>query len=379
MISIGIYLDNAATTALTDEVKQYIIGLLDQFANPSSLYEAGQINRQLINQARQSVAQFIHADATDIFFTPSGCASNTLATHIITKDNSTCNYYYSSTSHKSILNAMRSVKSFAFDLKVNHEGFIDISYLDNLLSKHQFISPIPIVITEYANSEIGTIQDVQSIVDITHKHNGICVIDCTGSISSIPVDVKQLQADIITFSGHKLHALKGCGVLYKKASIQLSPLIYGSQEQGICAGTENILGIASLEKALEDYNYSSIQSFNRNYVWNYIKSNIPDTYLVGATIESNNRLPNNLYICFKNIDGDSLMMLLDLKGIQVSTGSACVSNDYNPSPTLTAIGMDKQDIHSCIRMSFSGKESINELNFICETIYAAVETLRNLR
>lgn len=379
MISIGIYLDNAATTALTDEVKQYIIGLLDQFANPSSLYEAGQINRQLINQARQSVAQFIHADATDIFFTPSGCASNTLATHIITKDNSTCNYYYSPTSHKSILNAMRSAKSFAFDLKVNHEGFIDISYLDNLLSKHQFISPIPIIITEYANSEIGTIQDVQSIVDITHKHNGICVIDCTGSISSIPVDVKQLQADIITFSGHKLHALKGCGVLYKKASIQLSPLIYGSQEQGICAGTENILGIASLEKALEDYNYSSIQSFNRNYVWNYIKSNIPDTYLVGATIESNNRLPNNLYICFKNIDGDSLMMLLDLKGIQVSTGSACVSNDYNPSPTLTAIGMDKQDIHSCIRMSFSGKESINELNFICETIYAAVETLRNLR
>ena len=378
METITIYLDNAATTPLTDEVKQYVINLLDQFANPSSLYEAGQLNRQLINQARKTVAQFIHANAKDIFFTPSGCASNTLATHIVTKDNLLCNYYYSPTAHKSILQAMESVKSLAFDLKVDHKGFIDISYLDNLLTKHQFISSIPIVITEYANSEIGTIQDVKSIIDITHKHHGICIVDCTGSIPSIPVDVKQLQADIITFSGHKLHALKGCGVLYKKTSIQLSPLIYGSQEQGICAGTENILGIASLEKALEHYNYSSIQSFNRDYVWNYIKSNIPNTYLVGATIESNKRLPNNLYLCFKNIDGDSLMMLLDLKGLQVSTGSACVSNDYQPSPTLTAIGMDKLDIHSCIRISFSGKETINELNFICETIYTTVETLRNL-
>ncbi len=379
MTSIKIYLDNAATTPLTSEVKQYIIGLLDQFANPSSLYEAGQISKQLINQARQSVAQFIHANPSDIFFTPSGCASNTLATHVITKDNATYNYYYSPTAHKSILNAMQSVPSLAFDLKVNHEGFIDISYLDNLLTTHQFISSTPIVITEYANSEIGTIQDVKSIIDITHKHHGICVIDCTGSIPSIPVDIRQLQADIITFSGHKLHALKGCGILYKKASIQLSPLIYGSQEQGICGGTENILAIASLGKALEHYDYSLIHSFNRDYVWNYIKSNIPDAYLVGATIESNNRLPNNLYICFKNIDGDSLMMLLDLKGIQVSTGSACVSKDYKPSPTLTAIRMNKQDIHSCIRMSFSGKETINELNFICETILAGVETLRSLR
>lgn len=379
MKSIQIYLDNAATTPLTDEVKQYIIELLDQFANPSSLYEAGQMNRQYINQARQSVAQFIHANENDIFFTPSGCASNTLATHIITKDTLTCNYYYSPTAHKSILNAMQSIPSFAFDLKVNHEGFIDISYLDNLLTQHQFISPIPIVIIEYANSEIGTIQDVKSIIDVTHKHHGICVVDCTGSIPSIPVNVRQLQADIITFSGHKLHALKGCGVLYKKASIQLSPLIYGSQEQGICAGTENILGIASLGKALEHYDYSCIQPFNRDYVWNYIKCHIPDTYLVGATIESNHRLPNNLYICFKNIDGDSLMMLLDLKGIQTSTGSACVSNDYQPSPTLTAIEMNKQDVHSCIRMSFSGKESIDKLNFICETLYKAVETLRNLR
>ncbi len=378
METITIYLDNAATTPLTEEVKQYVIKLLDQFANPSSLYEAGQLNRQLINQTRKTVAQFIHANENDIFFTPSGCASNTLATHIVTKNHFIGNYYYSPTAHKSILHAMDFVQSLAFDLKVNLEGFIDISYLDNLLTKHQFLSSTPIVITEYANSEIGTIQDVKSIVDVTHKHHGICVVDCTGSIPSIPVDVRQLQADIITFSGHKLHALKGCGVLYKKDSIQLSPLIYGSQEHGICAGTENILGIASLGKALEYYDYSCIQPFNRNYVWNYIKSHIPDTYLVGATIESNHRLPNNLYICFKNIDGDSLMMLLDLKGIQVSTGSACVSNDYTPSSTLTAIGMDKRDIHSCIRISFSGKETIHELNFICETIHEAVETLRTL-
>ena len=182
---------------------------------------------------------------------------------------------------------------------------------------------------------------------------------------------------MIGFSGHKIGGLKGCGVLYKKKDIDIEPLIYGSQEKGLIGGTENVLGIASLGKAVEDYDYSFISSANRDDVYDYIEKNIHDSYLVGASIESGNRLPHNLFICFKGVEGESLMILLDTNGIQVSTGSACSSGDLTPSATLSAIGMDEQDIHSCIRMSFSGNESQEELDFVCKALKQCVENLRN--
>ena len=185
--------------------------------------------------------------------------------------------------------------------------------------------------------------------------------------------------DILTFSGHKLHALKGIGILWKKNGVNLKPLIYGSQQNGIAAGTEPVLNIASLGKALEEYDYSSISSANRDYVYNYIVKNIPNSYLVGAPIESGNRLPHNLFICFKGVEGESLMILLDMNGIQVSTGSACTSGNLTPSTTLSAIGIDEHDIHSCIRMTFSGKETIEELNFVCGILKQSVENLRSFR
>lgn len=162
----------------------------------------------------------------------------------------------------------------------------------------------------------------------------------------------------------------------RKKDIILEPLVYGSQEKGIFGGTENVLGIASLGKAVEEYNYSSISSANRDYVYDYIVKNIPDSYLVGISIESENRLPHNLYMCFKGIEGESLMIMLDVNNIQVSTGSACNSNSLTPSTTLSAIDMDESDIHSCIRMTF-GKESQEELDYVCETLKQCVKSLRN--
>ena len=191
--------------------------------------------------------------------------------------------------------------------------------------------------------------------------------------------MKKLDVDMLGFSGHKIHALKGCGVLYKKQNIELAPLIYGSQEKGLCAGTENVLGIASLGKAVEDYDYSSISSFNRDYVYNSIMKNIPDSYLVGPSIESGSRLPHNLYMCFKGIEGESLMILLDMNGIQVSTGSACAASDFEPSTTLSAIGMNKKDIHSCIRLTFNGKENKHELDYICSSLKRCINLLKEMR
>jgi cysteine desulfurase len=180
---------------------------------------------------------------------------------------------------------------------------------------------------------------------------------------------------MIGFSAHKLGGLKGCGVLYKKKDIDLEPIVYGSQEQGLFGGTENILGIAALGKAVENYDYSTISILSRDYVYNRLRAEIPDCYLVGSLT---NRLPHNLYMCFKGIQGNALMLLLDENDIQVSIGSACNSGNPMPSTTLSAIGFNKEDVHSCIRMSFSGNETKEELNYLCEVIKNKVNILRNL-
>ena len=365
----NIFLDNAATTKLTPQVKQYMIELLDQYANPSSLYQSGVDVRQIIEQARNNVAEFINGKSENIIFTSGGSASNTLGVKGYVQKNSCC-VLYSPIAHKSILKCVESCKN-AIPLEVDSNGFIDVDKLDKLLN---VIYYKPFVVVDYSNSEIGTIQDVKRIIEIAHSYDGIVMLDCTGSIPTIPLDVKDLDVDMAVFSAHKLGALKGCGVLYKKPSIELEPFVYGSQEQGLFAGTENVLGIASLGKAVENYDYSSISSNNRDYVYDYIINNIPNSYLIGAPFE--HRLPHNLYMCFKGVQGESLMILLDMNGIQVSTGSACTSNDLQPSSTLTAIGMDKEDVNSCIRMTF-GNETQEELDYVCSKLKECVERLRD--
>ena len=365
-----VYLDNASTTPLSSTTKDYIIQLLDEFGNPSSLHSVGKNTKEIVSDARKSVAEFINADTNNIYFTSSGSASNTLGIKGYYQKHNCC-ILYSPIAHKSILKCVESYK-YSYPLKVNHDGIIDIADLREWLYTRDIR---PFVVIDYANSEIGVIQNVKQIIDMVHFYNGIVMLDCTGSISTIPLDVKSLDVDIATFSAHKLNALKGCGVLYKKPSIELEPLVYGSQEQGLFGGTENMLGIASLGKAIENYDYSSISSTNRDYVYDYITNNIPDSYLVGSL---ENRLAHNLYMCFKGAEGESLMLLLDMNGIQVSTGSACNSNSITASTALSAIGMNKDDIHSCIRMTFSGNETKEELDCVCEKLNESVRRLRSL-
>ena len=363
------YLDNAATTRLTPEVKEYIISLLDNYYNPSSVYQNGSDVRQIINKSRENVAKFINAKPNNIIFTSSGSASNTLAIQGFLRRN---NYtmLYSPIAHKSIIKCSESIRN-AYPLKVDNYGNIDFYDLREWLDSY---SDKFFVVIDYANSEIGTIQEVKTLINLVHFYNGVVYLDCTGSISQIQVDVKQLGADMLGFSAHKLGALKGCGVLYKKENIDLEPLVYGAQEDGYFSGTENVLGIASLGKAIENYDYSSISSENRDYVYNRLTETIPNCCLVGA--QFGNRLPHNLYMCFKGVQGESLMALLDIHGIQVSTGSACSSGNPQPSYTLLAIGVKQEDIHSCIRLTFSGQETKRELDTVCRVIKDCVTTLR---
>ena len=365
------YLDNASTTPLKSEVKDYIISLLDTYQNPSSMYQSGVNAKQIITTARNNVAKFINTNPENIIFTSGGSANNTLFIKGYTQRNE-CRVLYSPTSHKSVLKCVESLK-YKCSLKVDYTGKIDLQDLKECLSIDTMKK---LVVIEHANSEIGTIQNIKQIIEMCHFYNAIVYVDCTGSISQIPVDIRTLDVDGLGFSAHKLSALKGVGILYKKKHIELEPLIYGSQEQGLFGGTENVIGIAALGKAVENYDYFSITSNNRDYIYNYIKNNIPDSYLVGADLK--HRLPYNLYICFKGIQGESLMTLLDMNGYQVSTGSACTSGDLTPSSTLLAIKMNKEYINSCIRITLSGEEENAELNKFCETLKRCVETLRQM-
>ena len=372
----NIYLDNAATTPLTSEVKSYIIELLDNFYNPSSIYQSGIKVKKIIENSRSNIAKFINGVPENIIFTSSGSASNSLIIKGLTSENPLLNEYevfYSPTAHKSMIKSSESCLYHTI-LKVNETGMLDLEYLDDVLSRYNKCKPL--VCVEATNSEIGTINNIMDIANIVHTYNGLILVDVTGYIPSIKVDMKVWkEVDFVTFSGHKLHSLKGVGVVYKNCNVELKPLVYGSQEQGYFAGTENVLGVASLGKAVENYDYSSISSKNRDYVYDYIIKNINDSYLVGAPL--NHRLPHNLYICFKGIQGESLMILLDMNGIQVNTGSACNSGNLDPSSTLIAIGMNKEDIHSCIRLSFSGNESKSELDYVCNKLNECVKQLRS--
>jgi cysteine desulfurase len=369
-----IYLDNAATTKLDNIVKDYVIDILENnWANPSSPYSIGIESKKIINESRRKVAKFINAECDEIIFTSSGSASNTLAILGWSKKHKKPLVLYSPIAHKSMLLACKSITSYP--LKVDNQGFIDtnnLEYLLNYYSEYEIL-----VALDYANSEIGTIQNVKKIINICNKFNVDSYLDCTGSISTVEINVKKIECSMMGFSGHKIHALKGVGVLYKKNTVQIEPLIYGSQENGLFSGTENILGIASIGKSVELINYKEISCYSRDYVWNYIKKNITDAYIIGSK-NSNNRLPHNLFMCFKFVEGESLMILLDMNRIQVSVGSACNSKSITSSTALSAIGMDEQDIHSCIRMTFSGEETKEELDYVCETLKQCVEKLRNL-
>ena len=362
------YLDNASTTPLKPEVKEHIISILDIWGNPSSLHSVGRESKKLIKTARENVAKFINANLneSDILFTPSGSASNTLALKAL--DSYVA--LYSPSVHKSMMLACQSLE-FSEELPVDNEGSIDLKSLDRKLKKWYK----PLVCIDGASSEIGTIQDIKAIADITHKNNGVLICDLTGYIPYLPVDVQKLDIDIATFSGHKLGATKGVGVLYKKKNIELKPIVYGTQELGLIGGTENIIGISALGKAVEVHDYDAISHTNANYMLKRLLK-ADDIYLVGS---KENRLPTNLYICFKGVEGESLLLLLDLKDVQVSTGSACNSQSLVPSHILEAINMPKEDIHSCVRITLNGTESEKDLDEACVSILQSVSQLRVLR
>lgn len=368
-----IYLDNAATKPLSDKMKEYLKDIIDNYyANPSSMYEDGRKSKILIEETREKVAKFINADKNNIIFTCGGSASNTLGIQGYKntyEGEKPLLCYYLSIAHKSL--RMQFENGNYIKIPIYHNGMISHFALKEEFEKYNQFKPF--VCIEYANSEIGTIQEVKKVSKLVHEFNGIIYVDCTGSISSIPLDVQDLDVDIAGFSGHKIGALKGIGVLYKKESINLKPLIYGKQEQGLFGGTENILGIASLGKAVEDYKYSDNAKRNRDYVERILHKNAPHSFIMNKNLE--NRLPNNLFICFPEIRGEYVVGVLNENGIQISTGSACNNGEQTPPRVLTEIGLSK-NLNDFIRITFSGNETKEQLDTFCDTLISCERLLR---
>ena len=356
-----IYLDNAALKKPKSIIIDYVTDILNnQWYNPNSLYENGVNSKRIIYNVKNIISNEINCKPEEIIFCSCGSEANSLATCGYIRKHNKNHFITSTIEHSSISENPYSKKLITVD-EYGFFNYEDIKKTHNML-----------VSLQMANSEIGTIQNMKEIVSILHKNNCIVHTDAVAVFGKLKIDVKDLDVDMLTATGQKIGGILGASFLYKKEDIELEPIMFGHNT--LRRGTRNVAAIASLGKAVENYDYSSISSKNRDYVYDYIIKKIPDSYLVGAPFE--HRLPHNLYMCFKGVQGESLMILLDMNGIQVSTGSACNSGNPQPSSTLTAIGMDKEDIHSSIRMTFSD-ETTEELDSVCSNLKECVERLRD--
>lgn len=360
-----IYLDNAALKKPKSMIIDYVTDILNnQWYNPNSLYESGINSKRIIYNTKNIISNEINCKPEEIIFCSCGSEANSLATCGYIRKHNKNNFVTSTIEHSSISENPYSKKF----ITVDEYGFFNYEDIKNI---HDTL-----VSLQMANSEIGTIQNMKEIVTILHENNCIVHTDAVAAFGKLKIDVSDLDVDMLTATGQKIGGILGASFLYKKENIELEPLVFGHDAER--AGTPNVAAIASMGLALQSIDYSSITSANRNYVYDYIINNIPNSYLVGAPI-GENRLPHNLYMCFKGIQGESLMILLDMNGIQVSTGSACTSGSLQPSTTLTAIGINKDDIHSCIRMTFSGNETKEELDYVCTKLNEGVRRLRSLK
>lgn len=367
MVSI-IYLDNAATTKPKQEVIKEIEYVLEyEWGNPSSLYGIGRSAKQIVDDSRKIVADFIGAKPSEIIFTSGACESNSMA--IGGYINQNCTKLVTTTiEHKSIVNIADTCSTDY--VNVDGNGHVDMEQLENICKSNVNGTLYSI---QFANNEIGTIQDIKEISEIVHRYGGILHTDATQMIPNSPVNVKDLGINMMSFSGQKLGATKGIGVLYVRNGIELEPIIYGSQENSRRGGTENVPYIAGLAKAIETIYYPTSEI--RDYFFKKIQSDIDDIYVVG---DMEHRLNNNLSICFKGIEAEALLLLLDNKDIYVSSGSACNSKSIESSYVLNAINMKLDDIRSVIRFSFGEDTTKNQCDRAIIEITKIVERLRRL-
>ncbi len=375
-----IYADNAATTPMSEAAINTMTTLIrETYGNPSSLYEFGQKAKEVLEQAREDTAALIGADAKEIIFTSGGSEADNQAIISAAKAGALKGKKHiisSKFEHHAVLHTLKKLENEGFEvtlLDVHENGIIDPSEVEAAIREDTCLVTIM-----YANNEIGTVQDIKGIGAVCRAKGVIFHTDAVQAIGHLKINVVEENIDMLSASAHKFHGPKGVGFLYARKGIRLTNLIEGgAQEKGKRAGTENVPGIAAMVTALKeevaniDKNTAHILPI-RNKIIEGLKE-IPHSALNG---DEERRLPSNINFCFEGIEGESLLLLLDDKGIAASSGSACTSGSLDPSHVLLAIGRVHDVAHGSLRLSLGEDVTEEEADYIIKAVKEVVEYLR---
>ena len=375
-----IYADNAATTKMSDKALETMMSLISTtYGNPSSLYEFGQKAKEVLEQARRDVAYAIGADPKEILFTSGGSEADNQALITAAKlGEAKGKKHIISTAfeHHAVLHTLKKLEKEGFEvtlLDVHSNGIVLPEQVEEAIREDTCL-----VTVMYANNEIGTIQPIREIGAVCRKHGVLFHTDAVQAVGHIKVNVEDDNIDMLSASGHKFHGPKGVGFLYAKKGIRLVNLIEGgAQEKGKRAGTENVPGIASMATALKEAvagldEYKAKLTPVRDKIIKGL-SEIPHSAVNG---DLEHRVPSNINFCFEGIEGESLLLLLDDKGIAASSGSACTSGSLDPSHVLLAIGRVHDVAHGSLRLSIGEDITDEDADYIISSVKEVVEYLR---
>lgn len=383
-MSKKLYLDNAATTRVKKEVIDEMLKYFDEkYGNPSSqLYELGRRSKEAIENARKIVADFINADEKEIYFTAGGSESDNWAlkgvafanfnkgkNHIIT----------TKIEHHAVIHTCEYLEKFGIKttyLDVDKYGMIDLEQLKEAITPETMLISIM-----FANNEIGTIQPIEQIGEIAKEHGVLFHVDGVQAMGAVRIDVKKQHIDLLSMSAHKLGGPKGIGGMFIRKGVKIDNFVHGGgQERGKRAGTEGVQNIVGFGKAVElaskdfDAHVEKLTSLRNKFIEG-IKNNIPDVILNGHPTM---RLPNNINFSYKYVEGESILLLLDMEGIAASSGSACTSGSLDPSHVLLATGLDHGTAHGSIRFTISEETTEEDIDFVAQTMKGIIEKLRKM-
>lgn len=377
-----IYVDNAATTAMSDiaveAMKPYLQGI---YGNPSSLHSVGQRAKEELEGARELVASCLGAQPREIYFTSGGSEADNQAIRSAAYNGAAKGKRHiisTNFEHHAVLHTLKKLEKEGFEvtyLPVDKSGLITPSQVEEAIREDTALVTIM-----YANNEVGTILPIRQIGAVCREKKVTFHTDAVQAVGHIPVDVEADNIDMLSLSAHKFHGPKGVGVLYCRRNIPLRTFIEGgAQEKGKRAGTENLAGICSMAAALKDAvdhlseNMAKEERLRNILIEGLLK--IPHSKLNG---DRQQRLPGNVNMCFEGIEGESLLLLLDAKGICASSGSACTSGSLDPSHVLLALGLPHEVAHGSLRLSLSPDNTEDEMNYIVSEVPKVVEYLRSI-
>ncbi len=377
-----IYLDNNATTKTDEEVvKAMMPYLLDNYGNPSSIYKIGRENKRKVEDSREKIAKILNCGPNEIYFTSGGSESDNTAIRGIAYSykNKGNHIITSKIEHPAVLETCKQLEKEGFEVSyigTDKNGIVDLEEL-----KKEIKQTTTLITIMFANNEIGTLQPIKEIGEIAKYNNIIFHTDAVQAVGSVFIDVKELNIDSLSLSAHKFYGPKGIGVLYVRKGIKFEKFINGGhQERNKRAGTENVAGIVGLAKAME-LAYRDLEEHNkkikelRDYYVEQVKEKIPYIKING---DMEKRLPGNSNISFRFIEGEGLLLNLDLKGICASSGSACTSGSLDPSHVLLAIGLPHEIAHGSLRISIGKYNTKEEIDYLVENLVEIVGRLREM-